>query len=186
MLAILITRLYSIRLAYLLFFKPLGVKKINNLSEDYLMIMPMRLLFYAAVISGSLIIWWFIPPLLVILPVLVKLIILLLTVFLFILITKILKNLLIIERVIIVKMILFIGGIINIPILSTYLFIPVLNLGLYILKSFDQGWLEAIGGQGFIRKAIIYIGGGDKLNYLNLKVYLSLFIFLILLVVLIL
>lgn len=56
MLAILITRLYSIRLAYLLFFKPLGVKKINNLCEDYLMIIPMRLLFYAAVISGSLII----------------------------------------------------------------------------------------------------------------------------------
>lgn len=186
MLAILITRLYSIRLAYLLFLKPLGVKKINNLCEDFIIIIPIRLLYYAAVISGSLIIWWFIPPLLVILPILVKLIIFLLTIFLFILIIKILKSLLIIERVIAVKIIIYIGGIINIPILSTYLFIPVLNFGLYIMKNFDQGWLEAIGGQGFIKKTIEYIGGGDKLNYLNLKIYLFLFLFLIILVVLIL
>jgi NADH-ubiquinone oxidoreductase chain 5 len=55
-LAILITRMYSIRLAYLLFFKPLGVKKINNLCEDLIIVAPIRLLFYSAVIRGSLII----------------------------------------------------------------------------------------------------------------------------------
>jgi NADH-ubiquinone oxidoreductase chain 5 len=55
-LAILITRIYSIRLAYLLFFKPLGAKKINNLCEDLIIVVPIRLLFYSAVISGSLII----------------------------------------------------------------------------------------------------------------------------------
>lgn len=185
-LAILITRLYSIRLAYLLFIKPLGVKKINNLCEDLFIIIPIRLLFYAAIVRGSLIIWWFIPPLLVILPVLVKLIIFLLTMFLFILIIKILKNLLIMEGLSIVKVIIFFGGIINIPLLSTYLLIPLLNLGLIIIKSFDQGWLEIIGGQGFIKKRIIYIRGGDKLNYLNLKLYLSLFLFILILILLIL
>jgi len=109
-----------------------------------------------------------------------------LTIFLFVVIIKILKNLLLIENVIIVKVVIYLGGIINIPILSTYLFIPVLNLGLFIIKTFDQGWLEIIGGQGFIKKTINYIGGGDKLNYLNLKVYLFLFLLLIILVVLIL
>jgi len=55
-LAILITSLYSIRLAYLLFIKPLGVNKINNLCEDFLIIAPMSLLYYSAVVRGSLII----------------------------------------------------------------------------------------------------------------------------------
>lgn len=185
-LAILITRLYSIRLAYLLFMKPLGIRKINNLCEDLLIIAPMRLLYYSAVVRGSLIIWWFIPPLLIILPILVKLIIFLITIFLFILIVKILKNLLVIERVMMVKVMMYVGGIINIPILSTYLFIPLLNLGIVIIKNFDQGWLEAMGGQGFIKKAMGYIGGGDKFNYLNLKLYLSLFLLAIILVLLIL
>jgi NADH dehydrogenase subunit 5 C-terminus len=99
---------------------------------------------------------------------------------------KIIKNLLIVKRVSIVKIILFIGSIINIPILSTYFFIPLLNLGLIVIKNLDQGWIEIIGGQGFIKKSINYIGGGDKLNYLNLKFYLSIFLFIIILVLLIL
>jgi hypothetical protein len=90
------------------------------------------------------------------------------------------------EGLSIVKVIIFFGGIINIPLLSTYLLIPLLNLGLIIIKSFDQGWLEIIGGQGFIKKRIIYIRGGDKLNYLNLKLYLSLFLFILILILLIL
>jgi NADH-ubiquinone oxidoreductase chain 5 len=55
-LRILLTGLYSTRLAYFLFFKPLGLKKINNLEEDKIITYPIRLLFYSAVVRGSLMI----------------------------------------------------------------------------------------------------------------------------------
>lgn len=52
---ILLTGVYSTRLAYFLFFKPLGLKKRNNLNEENYIIYPIRLLFYTAVTFGSLI-----------------------------------------------------------------------------------------------------------------------------------
>lgn len=177
---ILLTGLYSTRLAYFLFFKPLGVRKIINLSEGGIMIYPISLLFYSAVMFGSLIIWWFIPPLLIFLPIIKKVIILVFTISLFTLILRSLKNLLVNNVIILRKFLSFFGGILGIPILSTYAFMPVLNFGSKILKSLDQGWMEMIGGQGFINKLIHSIGEGDKLNYINLKLYLSLFILIIL------
>jgi len=177
---ILLTGLYSTRLVYFLFFKPLGVNKINNLEEDPLIIYSISLLFYAAVISGALIIWWFIPPLLVLLPIFIKIKIIFLTLIFFIIILIMFKNLLLNNLMIFRKVSLFFGGIINIPMLSTYALIPLLKFGSNIIKNFDQGWLELFGGQGFIGKVINLVGEGDKLNYINLKFYLSFFIIIIL------
>lgn len=179
-LSILLTGLYSTRLAYFLFFKPLGVKKINNLSEDRYIIYPISLLFYAAVVRGALIVWWFIPPLLILLPSIVKMLVFILTLILFLVIINKLKNLLIRNLLIFRKLSLFFGGMMNMPMLSTYLLVPILRFGSNILKNLDQGWLEIFGGQGLINKFIYSIGEGDKLNYINLKLYLSLFILIIL------
>lgn len=54
--SILLTRIYSIRLFNLLFLKPSGFKKINNIQEDLVMTYPMSLLFFIAVTGGSFII----------------------------------------------------------------------------------------------------------------------------------
>lgn len=179
-LRILLTGLYSTRLAYFLFFKPLGLKKINNLEEDKIITYPIRLLFYSAVVRGSLMIWWFIPPLTISLPVFVKLIILIFTTLFFWFIIKMLKRGLVGKIIFQTKRRIFFGGIIFIPLLSTILLVPLLNLGFKIIKRFDQGWLEYFGGQGFMNKMIGVIHEGDKLNYINLKIYLSLFISIIL------
>lgn len=178
-LRILLTGLYSTRLGYFLFFKPLGVKKFNTLEEENLLIYPIRLLFLAAVVRGSLIIWWFVPPLLISLPVVMKLMILFLTVVFFVLVLSMLRNLVARGLDIRRKVFLFFGGIINIPILSTIFLTPALSLGSKILKNFDQGWLEFLGGQGFIGRVSYVIGEGDKLNYLNLKLYLFLFFLIV-------
>lgn len=97
----------------------------------------------------------------------------------FVAIVLILKNLLLNNLKIFRKISLFFGGIINIPILSTYGLVPLLNFGSKIMKRFDQGWLELMGGQGFINKVIFSMGEGDRLNYINLKIYLSAFLLVI-------
>jgi len=56
MTSILLTRVYSTRLGVILFFKPLGVKKINNLEEEYIIALPIGCLFYTAIVGGSVII----------------------------------------------------------------------------------------------------------------------------------
>jgi hypothetical protein len=56
----------------------------------------------------------------------------------------------------------------------------MLKLGSMFLKKLDQAWLEILGGQGFIKKINFIIDKGDDFNYLNLKLYLTIFIIIIL------
>lgn len=71
---------------------------------------------------------------------------------------------------------LYFGRIINLPLLSTYFLIPLLNYGMNLVRGLDQGWIEMSGGQGFISRVIIYYNRTDKFNYLNLKLYLFVFL----------
>lgn len=182
---ILLTSLYSTKLAYLLFLKPLGVKKINNLMEGPIIIYPIRILFYLAVTGGSIIFWWFAPPLVIFLGLVAKLAVLLIVVFLFFLIIKFLNTGISLMEVKSNYIKLFIGGIFFIPNLSTFLFFSWLKVGKIILKTLDHGWLEYIGGQGFIFKAKKFFFEVDKWNFLRLKLYLSIFFVIILLIILI-
>lgn len=99
--------------------------------------------------------------------------------FLFILIIIGLKRIILNKLNIIRRLRLFFGGIMNIPFLSTYTSILLLNYGIYLLKNLDQGWIEIMGGQGTINKIILIIGEGDKLNYISLKFYLSIYFLII-------
>lgn len=179
-LRILLTSLYSSKLIYILIVKPLGLKKINNLAEDYLMIYPIRLLFYLAITGGSMMFWWFAPPLLIFLNIWTKLLILIL---IFILSSIVLAfiNLGGLKKKILGWVVKFLGGISYLPYLSTFLFIDSLIIGKFIIKSLDHGWLEYAGGQGFINYLKILSLNVDKWNFLWLKIYLTLFFLIILL-----
>jgi hypothetical protein len=110
----------------------------NNLTEENFMFVPIRILFYAATVSGALIIWWFIPPLLIILTAAIKLMIFLLRILIIAIIIIMLINIMSIKFIKLVKLTMFFGLIINLPFLSTYLFAPMLKLGSMFLKKLDQ------------------------------------------------
>nr|YP_010022117.1 NADH dehydrogenase subunit 5 [Allonychiurus kimi]QOL12119.1 NADH dehydrogenase subunit 5 [Allonychiurus kimi] len=173
--SILMTGLYSSRLAIMLFLKPLGIKKMNNLCEEMLMVLPMSLLFYSATVSGSLMMWWFIPPVLIILSMVVKMMIFFLTMTMMILVVLYFVNLVLLNSSKNIKIISFFGLMMNLPMLSTYLLMPLLKLGETLLKQLDQSWLEMMGGQGFIKNTMLMADKADLFNFLNLKLYLSLF-----------
>jgi NADH-ubiquinone oxidoreductase chain 5 len=177
--SILLTTIYSTRLFFFLFIKPSGFKKINNLRENLIIIGPISLLFYSSVMGGSLMIWWFSPPILVVLTLWFRGLILALTLILFYLAFYLTEACL--GRVKIASVKSFLGNIINLVTLSTSMFIPIYKSGALFIKQFDQGWLEYMGGQGFIGGLVNNSVFVDKFNVLNLKLYLTLFIILILL-----
>nr|QGT34992.1 NADH dehydrogenase subunit 5 [Orthonychiurus folsomi] len=184
-LSILLTGIYSTKLAFMLFMKPLGVKKLNNLGEVSIMIYPMSLLFYSAIMGGSAMFWWFAPPLVILFKLIVKVSILSMVVFLFLVVMGFMFSVKSSNSVSYNKMVLFMGGMFFMPYLSTFLFLPWLKVGKMIIKIFDHGWLELLGGQGFMISAKVISFSTDKWNFLSLKLYLSMF-FLVIMVILIL
>jgi len=77
----------------------------------------------------------------------------------------------------------FIGSIWFIPILSTFALAPLpLRTGYISIKSMDQGWSENLGGQGIYKFVGMSSGVLQWLQSNNMKVYLSIFILWVLLV----
>lgn len=170
---------YSVRLAYYLFFKNLGVRSISHIEEHSVIILPITALFVLAVSAGSFISWVYFPSYFIYLPSLFKFLILF-CVFLF--------RFLIYENMYLLnfniysffkKLVHYLGSIWFIPILSTFFFMPLLGAGKILIKFMDQGWVEYLGGQGsnlLISKSSVKI---DYFYLLNLKSYLLIFFILL-------
>ena len=177
--SIMFTLTYSIRLVYFLFFKNLGLKNFLTLEESSNIYKPMFFLFIISVIRGSSLSWLVFPPLLIYLPVVLKFLIIFMLA-LFFLLTLLLfftYNITLSHKFSLIK--LYFGGIWFIPNLSTFFIIPTLLIGKFILKSFDQTWLEKISGQGIYYKVTLKGVSIDFLNNLNLKSYILLFFFVL-------
>jgi len=56
---------------------------------------------------------------------------------------------------------------------------PTIKLGEVFIKFFDQGWLEELGGQGFILKIKCYSSYLDFFTSIDLKNYLLFFFFVL-------
>lgn len=69
-------------------------------------------------------------------------------------------------------LIYFLGSIWLLPYISTFAFVPATRYGHKILKLVDQGWLEFIGGQGFISRTKLLSSNTDILNSIRLKFFL--------------
>jgi len=59
---------------------------------------------------------------------------------------------------------------------------PIYKVGYMLLNKLDQGWVEIFGGQGFIKNISGYSLGVDDFNLLNLKLYLSVFFIIIIII----
>lgn len=75
-LATIFTLRYSVRLAYYLFFKNMGVRTILNLEEHKGMITPMSLLFFLSITAGRFIRWFYFPTFRIILPLIIRVLVL--------------------------------------------------------------------------------------------------------------
>ncbi len=174
---------YSVRLAYYLFFKNLGVKRILHIEEHTVIIIPIRVLFILAVRAGSFISWLYFPSYTIYLPFLMKTLVLGCVVLFSVLIYEnislyvfnFFKNF--------VKWVHYISSIWFMPLLSTFMFIPLLTTGKLLIKFIDQGWVESLGGQGFNFKASQRSAKTDFFYLLNLKSYLLIFFMLLIFLV---
>jgi len=169
---------YSVRLVYFLFFKNMGVKSFINLEERLSIVNPMRFLFIASIIAGRIISWFYFPCFSILLPFYMKISILIgLTVFsVIIFFFNRRKSVKFIYQS--KKLVYFLGSIWFLPFISTVLFMPILKIGEAIVKFFDQGWLEHLGGQNLIYSLRYYSSKIDYFLYLNIKSYLIRFFFI--------
>jgi len=175
---------YSIRLGYYIFVKNIGTPKIITGEERFYILMPIGLLFIESLVIGALFSWCFLSPVAVILRTGVKFIILTVgsIIIFFTLLFQTTE-----KKPLGGKLIKFcLGGIWFLPLLRTLSFVSPLIIGKKLLKYFDQGWIEELGGQGSFNKIILSSSPIDKWNMLRVKSYLILFFIFILFLLMIL
>nr|YP_054464.1 NADH dehydrogenase subunit 5 [Onychiurus orientalis]AAT69326.1 NADH dehydrogenase subunit 5 [Onychiurus orientalis] len=186
MTSILLTGVYSTKLALILFVKPLGLKTTNSVNEEEIMCYPMSLLFLVSIFGGSMMFWWFTPTLMVYFTLLIKMMLLFLVVTLTFLTMNILSSTTckgwgVLEE----KLVLFVTGMFYLPVYSSETWMPLLRFGKITLKNLDHGWVEYMGGQGlmnFYKNKSLNV---DIWNFLNLKLYLFMFFILFVFILLV-
>nr|UOU84961.1 NADH dehydrogenase subunit 5 [Empis opaca] len=176
-----LTVCYSLRLVYYSMTGTLNCSSLNMLNDEgWIMLKGMLGLLSMSIIGGSLLSWLIFPtPIMVCLPYYLKF----LTLFVCILgglmgyyisnvklyfMNKSLKYYFYTS---------FLGSMWFMPYISTYgiIFYP-LNIGMYVTKSFDQGWSEYFGAQQLYLSLMNYSKLNQVVQNNNLKIYLMLFV----------
>lgn len=183
----LFTLTYSVRLMYFVFFNNIGKRHFLNLGESTGMLVPMRFLIILSLIAGGWLRGFMFPLNFIYLPPWLKLLIITI-IFLFFVIYFLFLNTPQIKTLGgTCKFVYFAGSIWLLPFISSFLFMPIINFGVKILKFTDQGWTEFLGGQGVINKSSSLVSSKlDTLNIVNLKFFLFSFFGGIILILLIL
>jgi len=183
--ATIITLTYRVRLGYYVFFNNIGGRRFTRMEEEIGILAPIGLLVFLSVAAGGWTRAIFFPLRFIYLPFLIKIFILVMILLFFILWFSILsfRNIIISDYTRLIKY--FLGSIWLLPFLSTALLTPSLKVGRFFLKFVDQGWVEILGGPGFIKKSSQLAVGVDLLNKIGLKFYLFSFFIIITLIFLV-
>nr|ADW41332.1 NADH dehydrogenase subunit 5 [Drosophila canadiana] len=180
-----LTVCYSFRLVYYSMTGDLNCSSLNVLNDEgWVMLRGMMGLLIMSIIGGSMLNWLIFPvPYMICLPFFLKLLTLFVCIFGGVIGYLIsVSNLYTINKSMIFYNITnFMGSMWFMPYVSTYgiIFYP-LNYGQIVGKSFDQGWSEYFGGQHLYQKLMNYSQTLFLIHNNNLKIYLMLFVFWIL------
>nr|AMH85356.1 NADH dehydrogenase subunit 5 [Drosophila unipunctata] len=180
-----LTVCYSFRLVFYSMTGDLNCSSLNMLNDEgWIMLRGMMGLLTMSIIGGSMLNWLIFPvPYMICLPINMKLLTLVVCLLGGLMgyvislskmysLNKSLKN---------YNLTYFLGSMWFMPYMSTYglIFYP-LNYGQIVVKSFDQGWSEYFGGQHLYQKLMNYSRIMFLMHNNNLKIYLLLFVFWIL------
>nr|YP_010981211.1 NADH dehydrogenase subunit 5 [Lispe neimongola]WOE90341.1 NADH dehydrogenase subunit 5 [Lispe neimongola] len=176
-----LTVCYSLRLVYYSMTGDLNCSSLNMLNDEgWIMLKGMLVLLIMSIVGGSMLNWLIFPtPSMICLPLYMKLLTLFVCLvggFTGYLISMV--NLYFYNKSLNNYMFtLFSSGMWFMPYISTYGIIKYpLKLGNTVIKSFDQGWSEFMGGQYIYKNLTLY----SKLNFYlqnnSLKIYLMLFV----------
>nr|YP_010508536.1 NADH dehydrogenase subunit 5 [Philophylla fossata]UXG57149.1 NADH dehydrogenase subunit 5 [Philophylla fossata] len=176
-----LTVCYSFRLIYYSMVGELNCSSLNMLNDEgWIMLRGMSGLLFMSIIGGSILSWLMFPtPFMICLPVYMKLLTLMVCILGGLLgylisyislfyVNKSLNNYL---------MVYFFSSMWFMPYISTYGIIKYpLILGNIVMKSFDQGWSEYMGGQNMYHTFVKYSQGMYMYHNNNLKIYLLMFV----------
>jgi len=180
---------YRFRLTYYLIVKNIGLFRLNNLNEkNYIILKSIFGLIRFVVVRGSILSWLIFPsPYFICLPFLIKIITLVIILFGIFIGWEISKlaysiNIFIIKYI---QLRRFLGIIWNIPLISTLgvNYLP-LKFGINYYKMIDLGWSEYYGAQKLFRNFINFSKFIHFLFYNNLKIYLIIIVFWLVIVLL--
>nr|QXG19252.1 NADH dehydrogenase subunit 5 [Drosophila heteroneura] len=180
-----LTVCYSFRLVYYSMTGDLNCMSLNLLNDEgWIMLRGMMGLLIMSIVGGSMLNWLiFLTPPMICLPLGMKLLTLFVCVVggLFGYVISLMKLYSLNKSLMMYNLTNFLGGMWFMPFMSTYgiIFYP-LNLGQIVSKSFDQGWSEYFGGQHLYNKLMNYSQTLFLMHNNNLKIYLLLFVFWIL------
>nr|QUE26647.1 NADH dehydrogenase subunit 5 [Ilythea japonica] len=177
-----LTVCYSLRLVYYSMTGELNCGSLNMLNDEgWIMLKSMTGLLVMSIVGGSMLNWliFSVPPM-VCLPMQYKL----LTLFVCILggligyLISMMTNLYFLNKSLEMYLSsLYFSGMWFMPYISTYLIVKYpLNFGNIVIKSFDQGWSEFMGGQYLYKKLVYYSQFNNYLQNNSLKIYLMLFV----------
>nr|DAA06267.1 TPA_exp: NADH dehydrogenase subunit 5 [Drosophila grimshawi] len=180
-----LTVCYSFRLVYYTMTGDLNCSSLNMLNDEgWIMLRGMMGLLIMSIIGGSTLNWLIFPiPYMICLPLYMKLLTLFVCISggLFGYVISLMKLYTLNKSLMLYNTTSFLGSMWFMPFMSTYgiIFYP-LNLGQIVSKSFDQGWSEYFGGQHLYNKLMTYSQTLFLMHNNNLKIYLLLFVFWIL------
>nr|AML26127.1 NADH dehydrogenase subunit 5 [Scolytinae sp. BMNH 1274277] len=174
---------YSIRLSYFVFFGDYNVSVLSSLSEKNNLVMNKCMvgLIFFVVVMGSLFSWLFVTtPYFIYLPISMKLMTCLMILTGLICGSEIFKVKYFYKSMLNYKLLLFISGMWNMPILSTLgVLSPFLFLGKEFYKKIDHGWLEYYG-KGGISSFLYWMSMNLQVYSMNhIKIYFLIFLFFV-------
>nr|QTC08221.1 NADH dehydrogenase subunit 5 [Chauliodes pectinicornis] len=183
-----LTVCYSFRLVYYSMignFNFLSFHPVND--EGWIMLKGMMGLVFLAVFGGSMLSWLIFPtPYMICLPMYLKLLALMVSVIGAFVGYEISKINLVWDSNSLnyYSFVTFFGSMWYMPIISTkFISYIYLKMGYFLLKNFDQGWSEMLGGQGMYNFIKLNSSKNEIMQMNNLKIYLLSFIMWIIILV---
>nr|WGO57477.1 NADH dehydrogenase subunit 5 [Perisphaerus sp. 3 ZQW-2023b] len=175
-----LTVCYSFRLIYYVVCGDYMFSSFCSLEESKFMLFSMFMLLMMVVVGGSIMSWLIFPsPSMICLPLYLKYLVIIVSMMGFFFGFELIKTNLgvMLYSLYMVDMSGFVGLMWNLPYFSSYgMSLNPLMMGYYMTLSFEMGWNEYFGGQGFYKLLLMISSINQWFQFNNLKVFLMIMV----------